>query len=112
MVKKIIKEEYDNYFDTSYEDNWEKGGGPDEEEEIVNATFEKRKLGTDVYTVLVGETGLEYPNYMIVNTPKAERLLKYFMMGKQIETGNTIIGVYNVNINGIETKVLVFKPEW
>ena len=131
LVKKIIKEQEnedrnpnyagsrDTYFDTSYEDNWVKGGGPDEEE-IRNARFETQtyylrngKKGT--ITVLVDEEDedLQYSNYTIVNTPEGRNDLKNFMMGVE---GESAKAVYNVNINGVETKVLVYdgfreKPE-
>jgi hypothetical protein len=127
LIKQIIKEEYEYYWDkdggidneTYYEDNWEKGGGIDEEE-IRNARFEtetyysRGKEMTEIILVDEEDEDLRYSNYKIVNTPKGREELRYFMSGSK--EGRGAIAVYNVNINGLETKVLVYneyseKPE-
>jgi hypothetical protein len=107
----IINENYDNYFDTSHIDNWEKGGGPDEEEEF-EAHFEKRTYNGKERTFLVDEFGEEHSNFTIVNTPDAEKELKMYKMN----TGSRVTGVFNVNMGGVQTKVLTYpersdKPE-
>jgi hypothetical protein len=111
----ILNENYDNYFDTSHIDNWEKGGGPDEEEEF-EAHFEKETYNGKEETILVDEFGEEYSNWKIVNTPQAEKELKMYNLNDKMNTGSRVTGVFNVNIDGVQTKVLTYpehsdKPE-
>jgi hypothetical protein len=53
-----------------------------------------------------------FSNFTIVNTPNAEKELKMYKMN----TGSRVTGVFNVDVNGVQTKVLTYpehsdKPE-
>lgn len=71
-----LNENYDNYFDTSSEDNWQKGGGPDEEEaDLLAASIMKKGTPISGYEdqtylsdTLVGEDGEEFSTYHIYDT--------------------------------------------
>ena len=101
-----LNENYDTYFDTADIDNWEKGGGPDEEEEIYDAHFEKRTYNGKERTFLVDEFGEEHSLFTIVNTPEGEKELK--MYNDKRNSGSRATGVFNVDVDGVQTKVLTY----
>jgi hypothetical protein len=74
VFKEKLKEEY--MPDTDYEDKWEKGGGPDEEEaDLFTASIMKKGTSIPGYEdqtymsdTLVGEDGEEFENYRTYST--------------------------------------------
>jgi len=98
--------------DTDYEDNWEKGGGMDDEEfdfysaKIVDKPFPDAK-GNDrmIPTLVVDETGDEYQEFYILNTPEDEENLK-----NDQEMGREIEGVFKVKMDNGEIKTAVVYP--
>ena len=110
-----LNENYDNYFDTSDIDNWQKGGGSDEEE-IFDAHFEERTYNGKERTFLVDEFEKEHSIFKIVNTPEAEKELEMYNLNDKRNTGSSVTGVFNVDVDGVQTKVLTYpdrfdKPE-
>jgi hypothetical protein len=95
----------DTYGDTSYEDNWEKGGGPDMEE-AHRGTFEKREFNGSTYYVLVDEDGGEHEEYQILDTPEKKQRLQV-----QLSQGVRIFGIFIVNINGKDVEVAAYHPK-
>jgi hypothetical protein len=98
--------------DTDYEDNWEKGGGMDDEEfdfysaKIVDKPFPDAK-GNDrmIPTLVVDETGDEFQEFYILNTPEDEENLK-----NDQENGREIEGVFKVKMDNGEIKTAVVYP--
>jgi hypothetical protein len=118
MYKKNIKKEFPNLNEiermpnTDYEDAWEKGGGMDDEEfdfysaTIVDKPFPDAK-GNDrmIPTLVVDETGDEYQEFYILNTPEDEENLK-----NDQEMGREIEGVFKVKMDNGEIKTAVVYP--
>ena len=98
--------------DTDYEDNWEKGGGMDDEEfdfwsaTIVDKPFPDAK-GNDrmIPTLVVDETGDEFQEFHILNTPEDEEQFKNAQ-----ERGREIEGIFKVKMDNGETKTAVVYP--
>ena len=67
LMRKVINEKFDDtYFDTSYEDNWEKGGGYDDD--TRTATLMKNPYGKYGYILVDDENGEEYSDFKLVDS--------------------------------------------
>jgi hypothetical protein len=100
--------------DTDYEDNWEKGGGMDDEEaDLLAASIIKKGAPIPGYegqtymndTLVVDETGDEFQEFYILNTPEDEENLK-----NDQENGREIEGIFKVKMDNGEIKTAVVYP--
>jgi hypothetical protein len=99
-----LKENYDTYFDTSYEDNWQKGGGP-EEEEMRTATLKNNPFDKSgkTYVLVDDEDGEEYSERYFQLMDSMEEVDK---MRQQTRIENTYIVKNEVG----EDKIAVTFP--